>query len=56
MDFFSKNNTNLSFTSNTDDLLVVVGVVVVTVVIVVTVIDVVDSKKTFISFICKPFE
>jgi hypothetical protein len=28
----------------------------VTVVIVVTVIDVVDSKKTFISFICKPFE
>jgi hypothetical protein len=50
MDFFSKKHTNLSFTSNTDDLLVVVGVIVVTVV------DVVESKKTFISFICEPFE
>ncbi len=50
MDFFSKKHTNLSFTSNTDDLLVVVGVIVATVV------DVVESKKTFISFICEPFE
>ncbi len=51
MDFFSKKNTNLSFTRNTNDLLVVVIVVVV-----VAVADAVETKKTFISFICKPFQ